>query len=158
VIAWLDSDDIWHPKYLEVQRSLIKDHPDAVAYFTGHDNFTGGGTYEWVSDPAEQYATAEVIAPLQFLERYNRATGPFNSVSHCCVPKRVFTALGNEAFKFRTAEDYYFFNLAAPAGPVVFLPKPMTAYRVRRGSLSSDRFKAAQAVTQVFEHLTERYE
>ena len=142
VIAWLDSDDIWHPRYLEVQRSLIEEHPNAVAYFTGHVNFTGGGTYEWVSDPFEQYATAEVIPPLQFLERYNRATGPFNSVSHCCVPKQVFTSLGNEAFKFKTAEDLLLFNLVAPAGPVVYLPKPMTAYRVRGGSLSTDRLKA----------------
>lgn len=157
LIAWLDSDDIWHPRYLEVQRSIYNESPPAVAYFTAHVNFSGEGNYEWQSDPAELHTEIQVIPSLPFLKRYSKAPGPFMCVSHCCIPKRVFNSLGQEPFKLKMAEDLYFFNLAVPAGPVAFLPKPMVAYRVRQDSLSSDRLKLTQAEVQAFELLNDRY-
>jgi glycosyltransferase involved in cell wall biosynthesis len=158
LVAVLGSDDIWHARYLEVQCSLFEEYPHAVAYFTGHVNFAGNADYTWSSDPFDQNANIEIIQPLQFLQRYNAAPGPFMCMSHCCVPKRVLTELGDEPFKLRMAEDLYFFNLVAPSGPVVFLPKPMAAYRVREGSLSSDRLKLTEAEVRAFELLDKRYE
>jgi hypothetical protein len=137
---------------------MFEEHPGAVAYFTGHLNFVGYGDYKWKSDPYEQSAEIQVIAPLQFLKSYNSAPGPFMCMSHCCVPKSVFASLGDQPFKLRMAEDLYFFNLVAPSGSIIFLPKPMTAYRVREGSLSSDRLLLTQAEVRAFELLTEHYE
>lgn len=156
VIAFLDSDDIWHTRYLEVVRSLYKEHPNAAAYITGHVNFIGSCGYEWASDPFKQHAPVEVIAPLPFIKRYNRAPGPF--IMDCCVPKRTLAAIGKEAFRLRLVEDLYFFNLVAAVGPIVFLPKPMVAYRIREGSLSFNRLKLTEAEVQAFELLAKRYE
>jgi glycosyltransferase involved in cell wall biosynthesis len=157
LLAWLDSDDIWHPRYLEVQRQVYVECPRAVAYFTAHVNFSGGANYEWESDPADVQARIEVIQSLPFLNRYNRAPGSFMCLSHCCIPRHVFDSFGPEPFKLKMAEDLYFFNLAVPAGPVVFIPNSMVAYRVREDSLSSDRLNLTQSEVQAFELLIDRY-
>jgi len=39
LIAFLDSDDIWHAKYLEVQQQVVLKYPNAVGFFTGHVDF-----------------------------------------------------------------------------------------------------------------------
>ena len=41
LIAFLDHDDIWHARYLEIQQKNATKYPDAVAFFTGHTNFYG---------------------------------------------------------------------------------------------------------------------
>ncbi|MDH5811895.1 MAG: glycosyltransferase family A protein [Candidatus Methanomethylicaceae archaeon] len=47
LIAFLDHDDIWHPKYLEIQKMQYHQYSNAVAFFTGHINFYGYGEYHW---------------------------------------------------------------------------------------------------------------
>lgn len=47
LIAFLDHDDLWHPRYLEIQGQAYSANPDAVAFFTRHDNFYGLGVYDW---------------------------------------------------------------------------------------------------------------
>jgi glycosyltransferase involved in cell wall biosynthesis len=157
LVAFLDSDDLLHPRYLEVQCNIFERYPSAVAFFTGHANFVGETDYQWITDPFEDPSKIEIIPSLEFLERYNAAPGPFMCMSHCCVPNRVLKTLGDEPFKMRMAEDLYFFNLVAPSGPIVFVPKPLAAYRIREGSLSSDRLKLTEAEVRAFEILTEFY-
>jgi glycosyltransferase involved in cell wall biosynthesis len=156
LIAVLGSDDIWHSNYLEVQRKLFEKHPNAIALFTGHVNFVGDGTYQWETNPVETPAEVEIIPPLSFLKRYNAAPGAFSCMSHCCVPKRVLQMF-DEPFKLRMAEDAYFFNLIGPLGPVVFFPIPLAAYRIREGSLSSDRLQLTECEVRGFEFLEDRY-
>ncbi len=85
LIAFLDSDDLWHPRYLEVQQKLFHEHPEAVAFFTGHVNFHGNGDYEWKSTPSDTGGNVELIPALDFFKRYNKATGPFSCFSYCCL-------------------------------------------------------------------------
>ena len=47
LIAFLDSDDLWHPRYLEAQSKLVQTYPTAVAFFAAHVNFLGDGNYAW---------------------------------------------------------------------------------------------------------------
>ena len=157
VVAVLGSDDVWHPRYLEIQQKLIQEHPGAVAYFTGHVNFTGGPEYEWRSDPLDAPATLRLIPPRDFLCEYNKAPGPFACMSHCCVPARALREIGQEPFKLRMAEDLYFFNRLAPLGPVLYASIPLVAYRIRAGSLSADRLLLAESEVRAFELLEEHY-
>lgn len=156
-LAILGSDDLWHPRYLELQRRLWEQHPDAVAFFTGHVNFSGYGDYLWHTDPLAVQPAVEVIAPHAFLRRYNSAPGPFACMSHCCFPKRSLGVLGREPFQLRMAEDLYFFNLLAPLGPIVYDSTPLVAYRLRSGSLSSDRLLLTEAEVNALELLEDHY-
>lgn len=157
LVAFLDSDDLWHPSYLEVQRKLFSDHPDCVAFFVGHVEFCGSFGYEWDSEQRGSLCTAEVIKPVDFLKRISWEPGPFG-ISYCCVPKTVLSAVGPEPFKFRMAEDLYFHHCRAPLGPAVYLPRVLAAYRLRKGSLSSSSLALAEAMMRVFERLEDFYD
>lgn len=160
LIAFLDSDDIWHPSYLEVQKKLFLENSDAVAFFSGHVNFNGYGVYEWPETSAAPLpkAEVEVSEPLTFLRRYHKAPGPFASMSYCCVPNRVLAEIGSEPFGLSGAEDLYFFTLLSLLGrPVVFASTPLVAYRITPGSLSANNLNWWALCVDVLRSLEPRY-
>jgi glycosyltransferase involved in cell wall biosynthesis len=157
LIAFLDSDDIWHAKYLEVQQQVVLKYPNAVGFFTGHVDFAGEGGHEWdvqiVDIPSSRL---EVMQPLDFLKRYVNAPGSF-LMSFCCVPKQLFGRIATDPFKLRIAEDVYFCNLMLLFGPIVFCSIPLVAYRVREKSLSSNRLKLNFGEVNSFELLNDHF-
>jgi glycosyltransferase involved in cell wall biosynthesis len=155
IVAPIDSDDLWHPNYLEMQRKLIEAHPDAAAYFTGHLNFEGNRDYEWTDDLPRSPIITRVIESASFIKEYNRYPGPFASMSYCCVPATILRKLGGTPFRLRKSEDLYFFNRAALLGPIVYGDTPLVAYRVRLGSLSSNRLLLAESTVRTFDLLQE---
>ena len=158
LLAFVDADDLWHPQYLEVQRKLYLDFPNAVAFFTGHVNFPGYGAYEWDKRITDSTQDIELIDPLDFLERYNRATGPFASMSYCCVPRSVLKAIGPEPFRVTSVDDSYLFTLLPLCGSVVYASAPLVAYRVTSDAQSVNRLKIYSRWVNVFEILQETYE
>ena len=110
ILAFLDNDDIWHPKYLEVQRTLMRDHPEALVSFAGHVNFTGlDHDYVWREEPDTDRANAEWFNSVDFFKRYAVTTGVFGSMSFACVRKSAMSRLGPEPFQFGGADDCYLF-------------------------------------------------
>ena len=157
LVAFLDHDDIWHPKYLETQRTFYEKYPNAVAYFLGHINFFGYGNYHWGNNPKISEDNVEVIHPLSFFKRYNETTGPFGSMSFCCIPKRVLIAIGNEPFCISGVDDSYLCNVLALLGDIIYIPIPLVAYRIIEEAQSSNKLKAMELWVKVFQILEERY-
>jgi len=149
ILAFLDHDDLWHPKYLEVQRTLMRDYPQALATISGHVDFTGAD-YVWPKEPDMGGANAEWINQADFFKRYNITTGLFGSMSFACVRKSALNRLGSEPFQFNGVEDsYLFYQVSLLGGGGVF--------QVALGGLSSARgepfgqsFEDAAAVGQGF--------
>jgi glycosyltransferase involved in cell wall biosynthesis len=157
LIAFFDSDDIWHPRYLEVQCRSFRKHPNAVAFFTGHVPFIGYGAFDWVAISLDNDVQEELIDSPEFLNRYN-ATGVFAIMSLCCVPRQVLARMGNEPFRVSGAEDAYFCNLLPLlGGPVLRVPLPLVAYRVTGTSLSANQLKVYASLVEVFRLLEEHY-
>jgi glycosyltransferase involved in cell wall biosynthesis len=151
LMAFLDSDDLWHPRYLHTQKELFAGHPTAAALFVDHTNFYGLGPYDCERINTDGKPVIELMAPLSFLRRYREAPGPF-VMSFCCVPRRVLDGMGSEPFKLRIAEDAYFCNLLVFWGSVVYASAPpLAAYRIREGSLSSNRLKLAKGELDAYE-------
>lgn len=157
LIAFLDSDDVWHPGYLELQRRLYQRYPQAAAVFVAHANFGGLGSYEWDHTHSGVHCSVEIFEPLEFFRRFQVAPGHF-VLSFCCIPKRVLEGIGGWPFELRVAEDVYFCNLLPFLGPVAFASAPfLGAYRVRVGSLASNRLSCAEGEVKAFELLEEQY-
>ena len=159
LIAFLDSDDIWHPRYLEIQLRLFAEYPNAAGFFTGHKNIQGYSHCEWGSVGSDVESSTEVIEPLTFLKQYNMAPGRFN-MSFCCVPKRILRQIGDEPFRagsFGVAEDCYFHNLLPLWGPIVYTPAVLAVYRMTPGSLSSSRLRQTGGEVEAFELLEPLY-
>jgi hypothetical protein len=157
LIAFIDSDDIWYPRYLEMQRKLYERFPEAAAVFAAHGNFEGLGSYDWDHIHSDSEVNVEVFDPSSFFRRFQRAPGHF-ILSFCCFPKRVLANLGGEPFKLRVAEDVYFCNLLPFRGPVAFYSAPfLGVYRIREGSLASNRLNCAEGEVSAFRLLEEHY-
>ncbi len=159
LIALLDHDDIWHPSYLEVQSRGMEKHPTATAFFTLHVDFSGLGGYEWGSGAISSALESEVIDPTGFLNRYNRSTGTFYSMSFCCVPRWLMARLHGVPFceAVSGVDDCYFSNLLPLHGSVVLTAARLGAYRVRPHAQSSNQLKNFQNVVQVFDLLDLQY-
>jgi glycosyltransferase involved in cell wall biosynthesis len=161
LVAFLDSDDIWHPQYLERQCAAFRRYPDGTAFFTGHVDFCGYQSYAWTPTSAScvdyDRPCCQQISPLRFLTWYKRGAAPFASLSYCCVPKNKLEQLGDRPFDISGAEDTYLLFLLALMGPVILNPEALVAYRVTDQSLSSDRLTVLCALTKVFEALEDRY-
>jgi hypothetical protein len=155
LIAFIDSDDLWHPRYLEMQLKAASLHPSAAAYFAAHLTFQDGTEVDWKDIPSRMERAIELIQPKEFLPRYAAMPGLFFP-SFCCVPRQTLNRLGEEPFKLRLAEDLYFCNRLAFEGPVAYCLIPTGAYRLRKGSLSSDRLPLNEAEVRAFE-LLEKY-
>ena len=157
LIAFLDHDDLWHPRYLEMQRRRFEEYPNAAAFFSGHVDFSGYEEFKWPTDPAAGGDAPEVIQPLDFLKRYNETTGYFGSMSFCCVPKAVLAAIGSEPFRISGVDDSYFCTLLPLSGFVVYSPAPLVAYRILNEAQSANRLKSLRSWVAVFELLEDRY-
>jgi len=159
VIAFLDSDDVWHPEYLETQLAVLKKFSGVAATFTGHVGFRGSGGYSWNERPQTVESNFEVIESLRFFERYNRCPGPFGSPSFCCIPKRVLTQMGKEPFpvKVSGADDFYLMNVLPQYGSVAYTSTPLVAYRETPGSISSNHLRSIELGVTVLELLAEGY-
>jgi glycosyltransferase involved in cell wall biosynthesis len=158
LVAFLDSDDIWHPRYLEAQWNAFQHNPTAALFFTGHFNFEGYGRFQWDEDLRDCHSGAELIEPLEFLRRYNDTTGFFASMSYCCIRRRALLDIGSDPFKLDGVEDSYLCTLIPVLGwSAVYNPQRLAAYRIINGSLSTNRLRAFGRWVEVFKTLAERY-
>ncbi len=76
LVAFLDSDDLWHPNYLEVQSKRFAEYPDAKAFFTGHVDFAGPASCQWgAADSSLTAGETQLLSSLTFFKQYNQAAG-----------------------------------------------------------------------------------
>lgn len=140
VVAFLDSDDVWHPRHLEFHRRNLEEAPEAVASFLGHFDFLDGDEPRF---PELADAAAETVPAGDFLEDYNVRTGRYGSMTFLAARRGFLESLGERPIPTETiTDDHYLCHRMALAGPVVFRPVVTSAYRVRRESLSDDRLKS----------------
>lgn len=129
-LAFLDSDDWWHPMKLQVQLARMR-QSGARACYTGYARVDESGRNLSTVRPPPQVDHADML-------RSNRIGNLTGMYDRC---------LGDPAFQQAGHEDYIFWlQVVRRAGRAVLAqhPEPLAFYLVRRGSLSADKWKAAR--------------
>jgi glycosyltransferase involved in cell wall biosynthesis len=140
-LAFLDSDDIWLPDYLETQVRFLDGHPDVVASITDAVRFGKQGEVVW---KMVKGATPTVLTFDRMLKREG------GQIPSATVARRMETvAAGMFDEKLPHAEDMEFcVRICFPDRAIGYPGAPLVKYRQRTGSLTSDprKWNAAEAV------------
>lgn len=129
-IAFLDSDDRWHPDKLQVQLASMRDAGTQLSYTTYLRVDEAGQTLSLVRPPP-----AVRYADMLKSNRIGNLTGLYDR------------SLGDARFRKVGHEDYVFWlDMVRRAGIAIRAehPEPLAYYLVRAGSLSADKLKAAR--------------
>jgi glycosyltransferase involved in cell wall biosynthesis len=123
-IAFLDADDVWHPRKLELQVPHLQSH-----------GLVATGCYDWPGPLPEVPASAPPVVPIELKKLVVR-----NSIVTSTVLARtdVLRKAGDFDTRLRGPEDYDLWLRVAQASDCAFLSLPLTGYRTVAGSLSKN--------------------
>jgi hypothetical protein len=126
-VATLDSDDIWHPLYLERMLGRLDACPDAglVYCFFHRVNSRGNILPPW------SYISREGWTFYQILLRNFVACG-----STTVFRRSLLDRVGPYDTSFAVCEDFHHLARCAWISPIAHVPETLVGYRSRTGSLS----------------------
>lgn len=140
--AFLDSDDLWHPEFLQAQIEIFERHPD-TGLVTGNGLFLGG---PFDGMPTRPITPGAPVLPLTDIIANERAIFIMT-----VIRRAVFDTIGGFDEAQWTSEDYDFWIRSAVAGFIVRRnPRPLGLYRVRGDSLSRDRVRMIRGMLLTF--------
>ena len=141
LVAFLDSDDIWHAQLLEHLLLGFVQEPDAVVSFAG---FHTVGERVQVLPPKEPVVVDgyRVYAGDEFLESFIAKSGIILP-SFSLVRRSALEQIGTRPFPsdLHGSEDMYLWYRLALMGPFVRVVARLGYYRLVTGSLSDDRLR-----------------
>lgn len=127
LVALLDSDDLWHPRRLEIQMRYLAAHPTTGLVASGHLSDLGAGWPE-VTDLDGTGARAVSVRELLIRARFGTCG--------VLIRRECFDTVGDFDTSLRSAEDRDMWLRIAERFAVVKLEAPLWYYRPHDGSMS----------------------
>ena len=144
LVAFLDADDVWHPRKLELQLAAL-DGDASVCML-------GTGAYDWPgSTPRDRGACRSIPVPWRQLAVKNLFT-----TSSILVQREALERAGPFDPELRGPEDYDLWLRIAELGPVAILDAPLTGYRTVQGSLGQRAKSMEEGLWRILAKLDER--
>jgi glycosyltransferase involved in cell wall biosynthesis len=126
-VAFLDADDVWHPRKLELQLRATDENPRI--------GLLGTGKFSWPAAEMPQW-TGNMLPPLDRIDRDALAVKNYLATSSVMARREVVRRVGKFDVMLRGPEDHDYWLRAAEIADVAILPAPLTGYRWVLGSLS----------------------
>jgi GT2 family glycosyltransferase len=146
VVAFLDSDDVWHPCKLQCQLQALADHP-ALALL-------GTGVIEWPGEfPDVPAPTAADLLPIPYRRLVVKN---YFTTSSLLARREALARVGPFDTSMSGPEDYDLWLRVANIAPVAKLNLPLTGYRYVPGSLSSHAVRMEADMQRILRKLDER--
>ena len=136
-LAFLDADDRWHPDKLERQLAFMQEHQVGMCY----------SAYDLIDESGIQLGKTVPTAGILDYETYLR-----NTIIGCSTVMVDTEIVGAVVVPdFRTSEDTAtWLDLLKKGFKAYCLEQPLTSYRVRKHSASSNKIKAASDLWSVY--------
>ncbi len=125
-VAFLDADDAWAPRKLEVQLACMARHPDMV--------LLGTETFAWPASETPRCDGARI--ELRDVGRDDLAVRNYLTTSSVLVRSSAIERAGAFDIELRGPEDHDYWLRLAECGRVAIARAPLTGYRAVPGSLS----------------------
>ena len=133
-IAWLDSDDAYHPHMLETQSRVLEIEPDVLVVHGGFEVMDAEARRlaDW-PPPFDRDVVETGTAALRELLLANYITAPT-----VMVRRELYDRVGGYLGSLRrSSEDWQMWLRAAATGDLAFTARPVARYRVHPASLSA---------------------
>ncbi|MEO9513942.1 MAG: glycosyltransferase family 2 protein [Flavobacteriaceae bacterium] len=140
-IAFLDSDDLWYPEKLEKQLAFMIKNKTPICFTS----------YDLINE--ESKALNKVIKTVPSIDYKGHFKNTVIGMSTAIIDTNIVT----KKFRFvniRTRQDCYLWITLLKRGHLAYGMKDVLgSYRVRKGSISSNKIKAAQKVWYLYYNL-----
>lgn len=132
-IAFLDADDVFSPLKLEAQLAAFRRYPEIVMCHTG---------VKVIGDPGPAHYFESAFSGSPEGPYWFRQQRDYLIRNRICISSSMVRAdvLKQVPFSFvgkQGVEDWLCWSLLASRGPFLFLPEPLTLYRVHPDSITS---------------------
>ncbi|HEY1922088.1 MAG TPA: glycosyltransferase family A protein [Tepidisphaeraceae bacterium] len=144
-IAFLDADDAWHPKKLEMQLEALHRHPEIQLIAT--DAFD----YPSISEPDISPDAGVEEVPLDRLLVRNYFTA-----SSIMIRSEIVRRVGGFDLSISNVEDFDYWQRVAQLGVVAKLQSPLTGYRQVAGSVSRRPDGVERGLRRILQKLDEQ--
>lgn len=139
-VAFLDGDDLWDKDKLALQLATLKSTQAQICYTASQK----------IDELGKQFGHVQQVIPK--VDYFTLLGNPLIMTSSACFD---FEALGRPLMpNIRKRQDFaYWLKLLRTGASAVGINKPLTYYRVRSGSLSSNKISAARYTWLVYREL-----
>jgi glycosyltransferase involved in cell wall biosynthesis len=146
-IAFLDADDVWHPRKLELQLAAFEVWPEL--------GLLGTGQFDWptAAFPELDLSRSASLVPVTW---WQLAVKNHLTSSSVVARRRVFDLAGEFDTNMQGPEDRDQWLRIAEIAPVAYLDHPLTGYRIVPGSVSQEAQKCHAGMLRILQKLDER--
>jgi glycosyltransferase involved in cell wall biosynthesis len=130
LLAFLDADDGWHPRKLELQVERLAAEPAPGLVHCGMERIDGSGRTLGVATGGHEGWIADTILRLE--------EGVIGPPSTWLVPRRIVEETGGFDERLLSSEDWDLAYRIARRHPFGYVPLPLTRYREHGGGVHHD--------------------
>lgn len=147
-VAFLDGDDVWHPRKLELQMAAFAAAPGL--------GMIGTGCFAWPSPEMPGVDDAPgAVAPTPVPWRRLVVRNAF-ATSSVVVRRAVLDAVGEFDTALQGPEDFDFWIRMGEVAELARLERPLTGYRMVQGSLSKQAARMRDGLGRILAKLDAR--